>query len=140
MNPRRCSAGFPPCQGNCSTPFRADAVVLLIGFFFAEEAGGQVGLELSFQRSPAGPDKIRWDGPGRSMSSSVGEDYLLYQKIASATRTTVMIQRMMSLLRLFSSAIDGSTTHLKSRFKYQLNSRTRLMVWLQDLFLPACSR
>jgi hypothetical protein len=52
----------------------------------------------------------------------VGANYLLYQKIASAIKTTVMIQRMMSLLRLFSSAIDGSTTHLKSRFKYQLNS------------------
>ena len=33
-----------------------------------------------------------------------------------------MIQRMMSLLRLFSSAMQGSTTHLKSQFKCQLNS------------------
>ena len=33
-----------------------------------------------------------------------------------------MIQRMMSFLRLFSSAMEGSTTHLKSQFKCQLNS------------------
>ena len=36
------------------------------------------------------------------------EDYgFLYQNIASATSATVMIHRMMSLLRFFSSAIDG---------------------------------
>jgi hypothetical protein len=33
-----------------------------------------------------------------------------------------MIQRTMSLLRLFSSAMQGSTTHLKSQFKWQLNA------------------
>jgi hypothetical protein len=38
-------------------------------------------------------------------------NYFLYQKIATATRMTVMIQRMMSLLRFFSfgSAMQGST-------------------------------
>ena len=36
------------------------------------------------------------------------EDYgFLYQNIASATSATVMIHRMMSLLRFFPSAIDG---------------------------------
>lgn len=46
------------------------------------------------------------------------EDYgFLYQKIASATSATVMIHRMMSLLRFFSSAIDGQehTSKLVSR-------------------------
>src|ERR1700730_7202890 len=71
------------------------------------------------------PGSAKFEGDGRALLpvvNPVGANYLLYQKIASAIKTTVMIQRMMSLLRLFSSAIDGSTTHLKSRFKYQLNS------------------
>jgi hypothetical protein len=38
-------------------------------------------------------------------------NYFLYQRIATATKITVMIQRMMSLLRFFSfaSAMQGST-------------------------------
>jgi hypothetical protein len=38
-------------------------------------------------------------------------NYFLYQKIATAIRMTVMIHRMMSLLRFFSfvSAMQGST-------------------------------
>ncbi len=45
--------------------------------------------------------------------------YFLYQKIASATKATVMIHRTMSLLRFFSfsSAIAESTPHLKATFK-----------------------
>lgn len=49
----------------------------------------------------------------------VGEDYFLYQKIASATSATVMIHRTISLLRFFSfsSAIKFSTAYLKLPFK-----------------------
>ncbi len=48
--------------------------------------------------------------------SRAGRDYFLYQKIASATSATVMIQRTMSLLRLFSfsSAIRG-IQHTRNR-------------------------
>jgi hypothetical protein len=49
--------------------------------------------------------------------------YFLYQKIASATKATVMIHRTMSLLRFFSfsSAIAESTPYLKATFKCCLN-------------------
>lgn len=56
--------------------------------------------ELLFRTSSAG-----------ARESAVAQSYLglWYQKIASATSATVMIQRMMSLVRLFSfsSAISG---------------------------------
>ena len=43
----------------------------------------------------------------------------LYQKIANATNATVIIHRMMSLLRFFcfSSAMGDSTAHLNPFFK-----------------------
>lgn len=40
--------------------------------------------------------------------------------MAKATKTTVIIHKMMSLLRFFSSAIWGSTPQLKLRFKYRV--------------------
>jgi hypothetical protein len=46
-----------------------------------------------------------------------------------------MIQRMMSLLRLFSSGMQGSTTHLKSQFKCQLNSSAGAYGFAVD---PSC--
>ncbi len=53
--------------------------------------------------------------------------YFLYQKIASATKATVMIHRTMSLLRFFSfsSAIAESTPYLKARFKCCLDFLTK---------------
>jgi hypothetical protein len=60
----------------------------------------------------------------RAIRGRLAKDYrgFMYQKIASATRATVIIHRMTSLLRLFSSAMQSSTPHLNSRFKCRVES------------------
>lgn len=65
----------------------------------------------------------------------------MYQKIANATRATVMIHRTMSLLRFFSSAIRTSTAHLKSRFKCRVESpQNALVMVLSPVRRSACSQ
>jgi hypothetical protein len=54
----------------------------------------------------------------------------LYQKIASATKATVMIHRMMSLLRFFSSAME-EVQHTSNR-----GSSAALRPLLLQEFLP----
>lgn len=76
-------------------------------------------------------------------AARVAEIYLgfMYQKIANATRATVMIHRTMSLLRFFSSAINTSTAHLKSRFKCRVESpQDALVTVLRPGRQPACNR
>lgn len=74
----------------------------------------------SSSKAPSGEERPM----SRRSHSGSQNNYLLYQKIASAISRTVITHKIMSLLRLFSSAIDGSTPHLKSRFKCQFVSPT----------------
>jgi hypothetical protein len=50
--------------------------------------------------------------------SELRRNYLLYRKIANATRTTVMIHRIMFLLPLFSSAMTKVQHRRKQRIKW----------------------
>ena len=67
------------------------------------------------------PPQVRtgWRAAINLWAEQAEQIYFLYQKIASATKATVMIHRTMSLLRFFSfsSAIAESTPYLKARFK-----------------------
>jgi len=60
--------------------------------------------------------------PFRPELRGSGSSYFLYQKIANATRATVIIHSTMSLLRFFSSAMPSSTPHLTPAFKSRLDS------------------
>ena len=70
------------------------------------------------------------------------ETYFLYQKIASATSATVMIHRMMSLLRLFSFswAIKRNTAYPKPGFKGRVDLPAELRSYGLDVALPGVTR
>jgi hypothetical protein len=89
----------------------------------AETAAPKGGYRLTQSVSPGKNGKSeRVSDRGRAAAQEparkLGRAYLLYKKMASAIRTTVMIHRIVFLLLLlFSSAMCSSTPQSAARFK-----------------------
>ena len=101
--------------GTCDCGHRSRVVAVLNLF----KAGWGVAAQEKYQGPSAAASLISGGPQAQSHPTSLPprRNYRLYRKIARATKATVMIHRMTSLLPFFSSAIRRSTAYPKSRYK-----------------------
>src|ERR1700739_5116956 len=110
----------------------------------AEESPAALGGTWRGKKSGPTADASPLSGGGQAQShpTSVppGKNYRLYRKIARATKATVIIHRMTSLLPFFSSAIGGVQHTRNQRRKYR-DFRRHFTVLMRRWLCPsACSR